>query len=100
MDPDQGGPKTYGSDGSRYGFGSGSATLLPALKLKFFKNLHYGKRKKVVFFFLKNKVRFDLLPKRSKDDPASEDYSTLAEYRHVTQALQLQHTMLLKIRLK
>jgi hypothetical protein len=45
-------------------------------------------------------VYFDLLPKRAKDDPASEDYSTLAEYRHVAQALQLQHTMLLKIRLK
>jgi hypothetical protein len=46
------------------------------------------------------KVYFDLLPKRSKDDPASEDYSALAEHRHVTQALQLQHTMLLQIRLK
>jgi hypothetical protein len=45
------------------------------------------------------KVYFDLLPKRSKDDPASEDYSALAEYWHVAQALQLQHTMLLKIRL-
>ena len=33
------------------------------------------------------KVYFDLLPKRAKDDPASEDYSTLAEYRHVAQAL-------------
>jgi|LakMenEpi03Aug12_release.lakeMendotaPanAssembly.Ray.scaffolds.fasta_scaffold830365_1 hypothetical protein len=34
MDPDPGGPKTYGSDGS--GFGSGSATLAtaePVLKI-------------------------------------------------------------------
>jgi hypothetical protein len=46
------------------------------------------------------KVYFDLLPKRAKDDPASEDYSALAEYRHVAQALQLQHTMLLPIRFK
>ncbi len=45
-----------------------------------------------------NEVYFDLLPKRSKDDPASEDYSALAEYRHVAQALQLQNTMLLQIR--
>ncbi len=29
------------------------------------------------------KVYFDLLPKRAKDDPAGEDYSALAEYRHV-----------------
>ncbi len=33
------------------------------------------------------KVYFDLLPKCPKDDPASEDYSALAEYRHVAQAL-------------
>ncbi len=44
------------------------------------------------------KVSFDLLPKRAKDDPASEDYSALAKYRHVAQALQLQHTVLLHIR--
>jgi hypothetical protein len=30
MDPDPGGPKSYGSDGS--GFGSGSATLVAAME--------------------------------------------------------------------
>ncbi len=31
-DPDPGGPETYGSDGTWYGFGSGSATLLDRMK--------------------------------------------------------------------
>ncbi len=60
-----------------------------------FASLRYDTQKHMKKF--KKKVYFDLLPKGSEDDPASEDYSTLAEYRHVAQALQLQHTMLLQI---